>query len=347
MATTKLTDVVVPTTFQKVIEGKLTENSKIRQAGVVSTDPRFSVSSGFETTVPYWRRPASGEAQSQSGDETLKGTAAKVTQGKMTARVVSRANAFSALNIASYASDADAIAYASGEFARLRVGDEESLMLAILKGIAAANAANRTVASVDSDASAPAGAANDMIFSNTRSTGTIDATNQFGVTALLGGRKTMGDKGGDLKLAIMHSDVVNNLRAKEPNQFVPASQTDLGLEKYAGIYIVETDNVGVDLTVPAYPVYTTYLMGSELFAYASGVQDHPLEDVRDAAAANWGGMDSIVNRFRYMLHPYGWMATGNPANGVSLTNAELSVATNWKRAVERKAIPLAFIRTNG
>lgn len=341
MATTKLTDVVVPTTFQKVIEAKLTENSKIRQAGVVSTDPRFSVSSGFETTVPFWRRPASGEAQSQGGDETVKGTAQKVTQGKMTARVLSRANAFSALNIASYASDADAIAYASGEFARLRVGDEESVMLSILKGIAAANAANSV------DANAPAGVASDMIATQSRTTGTIVADNLFGAKALLAGRKTMGDKGSDLKLAIMHSDVVNNLRAAEPNAFVPASQTDIGLERYMGIYIVETDNVGVDTSVASYPVYTTYLMGSELFAYAAGLQDHPLEDVRDAAAASWGGMDTVVNRFRYMLHPYGWLASGVPANGVSLTNAELATATNWTRAVERKAIPLAFIRTNG
>lgn len=346
MATTKLTDVVVPTTFQKVIESKLTENSKIRQAGVVSTDPRFSISSGFETTVPFWRRPAGGEAQSQGGDETVKGTASKVTQGKMTARVLSRSNAFAALNIADYASDADAIAFASGEFARLRVGDEESAMLAILKGIIAANVANRT-AYAAGDLSAPAGTASDMIFSNVRTTGTIDATNRFGSAALLGGRKTMGDRGGDLKLAIMHSDVVNNLRAVEPNAFVPASQTDIGLERYQGYFIVESDNIGIDVTLPSYPVYTTYLMGSELFAYASGIQDHPLEDVRDAAAGSWSGMDTTVNRFRYMLHPYGWMASGVPANSVSLTNPELATATNWTRAVERKAIPLVAVRTNG
>lgn len=341
MATTKLTDVVVPTTFQKVVEGKLTENSKIRQAGVVSTDPRFAVSSGFETTVPFWRRPAGGEAQSQGGDETVKGQAAKVTQGKMTARVLSRANAFAALNIASYASDADAIAYAGGEFARLRVADEESAMLSILKGIIAANDANRV------DAGAPAGVAGDMIAKLARTTGTIDATNKFGASALLAGRKTMGDKGGDLRLMVSHSDIINNLRAAEPNAFIPASQTDIGLEKYMGYYVVEADQIGIDTSVASFPVYTTYLMGSELFAYASGVQDHPLEDVREAAAGNWSGMDTTVNRFRYMLHPYGFMASGNPANGVSLTNAELATATNWTRAVERKAIPLVAIRTNG
>lgn len=341
MATTKLTDVVVPTTFAKIVESKLTDNSKIRQSGIAITDPRFEVSKGFETTVPFWRNPAGGEADSQGGDETIKGTAQKLTQGKMTARVLSRAKAFSALNIASYASDADAIAYAAGEFSRLRVADEESAVLAILKGIVAANAANRV------DAGAPAGVANDMIAALSRTTGTIVADNLFGSKALLAGRKTMGDMGGDLKTLIMHSDVVNALRAAEPNAFVPASQTDIGLDRYMGYNVIETDNVGIDTSVASFPVYTSYLVGSGLFAYAAGVQDHPLEDVRDATAGNWSGMDQIVNRFRYMLHAYGYQASGVPANGVSLTNAELATGTNWTRAVERKAVPLVAIRTNG
>lgn len=341
MAITKLTDVVVPTTFAQIVESKLTENSKIRQSGIAVTDARFSVSKGFETTVPFWRHPAGGEADSQGGDETVLGTASKVSQGKMTARVLSRAKAFSALNIASYASDADAIAFAANEFARLRVADEESAVLSILKGIIAANVANRV------DSGAPAGTASDMVKTYSILTGTIAAGNKFSATTLLGGRTTMGDMGGDLKTLIMHSDVVNALRAAEPNSFVPASQTDIGLDRYMGYNIIETDNVGIDTTVTNYPVYTTYMVGAGLFAYAPGVQDHPLEDVRTAAAGNWSGQDTIVNRFRYMLHPYGWQASGVPANSVSLTNTELATGTNWTRAVERKAIPLVAIKTNG
>ena len=341
MAITKLTDVVVPTTFQKVIESKLTENSKIRQAGIVSTDPRFEVEKGFETTVPFWRRPAGGEAQSQNGDDTVLGTAAKVSQGKMTARVISRANAFTAMAVASYASDADAIAFAASEFARLRAADEESSMLAMLEGVLAANAANRVATG------APAGVAGDMITNVSRTTGTINAANLFGKDALLAGRRTMGDLGSELKTIIAHSDIVNNLRAAEPNAFIPASQTDIGLEKYMGYNIIETDNAKVNTGTAGFPIYTTYVVGQDIFAYAPGVQDRPLEDVRNAAAGGWGGQDTIVNRFRYMLHVYGFMASGNPANGLSLTNDELKVADNWTRAVERKAVPLVAIRTNG
>ncbi|MGJ8480845.1 major capsid protein [Sphingobium yanoikuyae] len=332
MAVTKLTDVVVPHTFNKIVEAKLTANSKIRQSGLAVTDPRFTISAGFEATLPFWKRASGGEAQSQGADETVKGTADKVTQGKMVARVISRARAFSAMDIADYASDSDAIAFASGEFARLRVSDEESAMLAILAGVEAVNVA-------DGDA--------DMVVNKAIKTGTIAAANRFSHSLLLAGRATMGDKGGDLKIAILHSDIVNALRALEPNAFVPASQTEIGLEKYMGYSIIETDNAPVDRTTANYPIYTSYLAGPELFGYTDGAQEIPVEDVRDAASGSWSGQNTIVNRFRYVLHPYGHMAKGVPANGVSLTNAELAVGTNWERVVERKAIPLAIIKSNG
>lgn len=344
MPITKLTDVVVPKTFAEIVVAKLTESSPIRQSGIAVTDPKFQVSKGFETTVPFWRRPAGGEAQSQTGNEADRGSAQKVTQGNMTARVLSRANAFSAMAISSYATGAEAIDFASGEFARLRVSDEESAILSILKGIEGANSANRIVTA---DGVAVMGKANDMIVSRSITTGTINAANKFSKDVLLAGRASMGDKGSELKTLILHSDVVNGLRALEPNAFIPASQTDIGLERYMGYNIIETDNAPVDTTNASYPIYTSYMLGGALFGYAEGVQDRPLEDVRDAQAGQWSGQDTIVNRFRYMLHAYGYMNSGNPANGVSLTNAELAVATNWTRAVERKAVPLSILKTNG
>lgn len=340
MAVTKLTDVVTPKVFAAVAEAKLLENSKIRQSGIAVTDARFEISKGFEVTVPFWRHPAGGEAQSQGGDEAVNGTASKVTQGSMTARVLSRANAFSAMNIASYATGAEAIDFAAGEFGRLRVADEETAMLAILKGIEGANVANRLAANTS-------GKANDMIVNKAITTGTIAAQHKMSKDVLLAGRASMGDRGSDLTAVIMHSDLVNALRAAEPNAFIPTSLTNITLDKYLGYLIIETDNAPVDTTVNNYPVYTSFMVGSGLFAYANGVQDHPLEDVRNPAGGSWSGVDTVVNRFRYMLHAYGYQASGVPVNEVSLTNAELATATNWTRCVDRKAVPLTILKTNG
>lgn len=340
MAITKLTDIVTPKVFAAVAEAKLLENSKIRQAGIAVTDARFELSKGFETTIPFWRHPAGGEAQSQGGDETVNGTASKVTQGSMTARVLSRANAFSAMNIASYATGAEAIDFAAGEFGRLRVSDEESTMLAVLKGIELANVANRVAAGAT-------GKASDMIVDKSITTGTVGAANKMSKDVFLAGRSSLGDRGGDLNAVIMHSDLVNSLRAQEPNAFIPTSLTNITLDRYLGYLIIETDNAPVDRTDATRPIYTSYMVGQALFAYANGVQDHPLEDVRNAAGGSWSGVDTVVNRFRYMLHAYGYQALGVPANGVSLTNAELAVGENWTRCVDRKAVPLTILKTNG
>lgn len=178
-------------------------------------------------------------------------------------------------------------------------------------------------------------------------TGTIAPANMFGWDAVIAGRKQLGDLGNELTFMIAHSDVVNNLRAKEPNAFVPASQTDIGLEKYGKYAIVETDNFGVAGTAN-FPIYTTVFAGAGLLGYGAGsFGETALAQVRDEAAGDWSGQETIVSRRRYILHPFGFTNKVAAANGVSQTNAELATAATWDRVVSRKSIPLVAIKTNG
>lgn len=331
MAETRITDVVPVKTFEQIVEGKLTENSKFRQSNVITTDPRIQKlvsTAGFETTMPFWLRPQGAEATTQSDDPENKAVPKKVEQGSMVARIIARSNSFSAMDIADLASDADAIEFAASEFARLRLADEELALLSILKGIVAKGGADFTV--------------------NTAvTTGTIADTNRFGIPTLLEGRKKLGDMGSSLNTLVVHSDVVNNLRAKEPNAFIPASQTSLGLEQYAGWNIIETDNIGKAGTAN-FPLYTTYEIGSGLFAYAGASVEKALVQFRDELAGGGSGQETILNRFRYALHPHGFSNSAAPANGVSQTNAELANADTWtKVAQSRKSVPLVAIVTNG
>lgn len=331
MAETRLTDVVPVKTFEKIVEGKLTENSKFRQSRVITTDARITKlvsTAGFETTMPFWKRPVGGEATSQNDDPTNKAVPKKVEQGAMIARIIARSNSFAAMDIADLASDADAIEYAASEFARLRLADEESALLAMCKGIVAKGGAG-------------------FVHDVSISTGTIADTNKFSIATGLDGRRKLGDLGSTLKGYVMHSDVVNNLRAKEPNAFVPASQTALGLEQYAGYYIIETDNLTKGGTTN-YPVYTTYQVGDGLFAYASASVERALVQFRDELAGGGSGEETILNRFRYALHPYGFSNVAAAANGVSQTNAELEASATWNFvAQDRKSVPLVAIKTNG
>lgn len=335
MAVTKIVDTVPVKSFTALVEAKLAENSKFRLSGLVGTDPRVTAKAqvaGLETQLREWKRPAGGEATSASDDETSKLVAGKVEQVSMTARVIQRSKSFSAMDIADYVSDADAIQYAAGEFARLRVADEESALLATLSGVLADNLANDF---------------GDMIKNLSIITGTIAAANKFGSTTLAQARTSLGDAAGQCKIMVAHSDVVNNLRALEPNAFVPASQTNIGLETYQGNIVVETDNMGINTGTANYPIYTTYFAGPQLFAYASCPIENALVQYRDEAAGDGSGMETILNRFRYLLPILGFTNKVAPTNGVSQTNAQLATAATWDRVSARKTIPLIAIRTNG
>lgn len=333
--TTRLTDIVPVKTFAQLVESKITENSKFRQSGIVVPDARIvskAQTAGFEGTLPFWKPLAGGEAATMNDDPESKGTPGKVEQGSMTARLLNRAISFAAMDISDYAHEGDAIEYAAGEFARLWLADEESAVHATLKGILADNAAND---------------AGDMIKNISITSGTIADTNKFGGDVMIEGRRQLGDTGGELKIAFLHSDIVNNLRKAEPNAFVPASQTNIGLETYMGYGIIETDNSGIGGT-SNFPVYTSYLTGLSLFGYGAGsFGENALVQMRDELAGNFSGQETIISRRRYILHPFGFSNKTAPANAVSQTNTELGTATTWDRVISRKSIPLVAIRTNG
>lgn len=335
MATTRLTDIVPVKTFAKIVEGKVTENSKFRQSGLITTDARITSkaqTAGFEGTLPQWKPLPGGEAETMNDDPSVRGVPGKVEQVVMTARMIQRAKAIAAMDLTDYASDSDAIAYAATELARLWQTDEDSAVIAILKGLLADNVAND---------------GGDMVSARHVTSGTIAAANVFGWDAVIAARKQLGDLGGELQFMIAHSDVVNNLRAKEPNAFVPASQTDIGLEKYGKYAIVETDNWAVEGTTN-FPVYTTVFAGSGLLGYGAGsFGENALAQVRDEFAGNFSGQETIISRRRYILHPFGFSNKAPASNGVSQSNAELSASATWDRVVSRKAVPLVAIKTNG
>lgn len=332
MASTRLTDIISVSDFTSVVEATLTENSKFRQSGIIGTDPRITAkaqTAGLETTLREWNRPVGGSATNGSDDPSSKAVAKKLGQSAMVARVTQRSEQFSAMDVADYASDSDAIAFATGEFARLRVADEEASLLAIASGLIANNVANN---------------GGDMYSDLAVVTGSQVL---FDTDVLIEGRKTMGDMGGSLGAIALHSDVVNNLRKAEPNAFIPASKTDIGLAMYNGYYIIETDNMDVDTGTADYPIYTGYMFGAGAFAYAACPIANGLVQFRDELAGDGSGEETILNRFRYLLHPAGHSNVAAPTNGVSQSLAEQAAAATWTRVAARKAIPLVGFTTNG
>jgi hypothetical protein len=81
-------------------------------------------------------------------------------------------------------------------------------------------------------------------------------------------------------------------------------------------------------------VYTTYLFGSGAIGLGNGAAPVPTETDRDSLA----GVDVLINRQHFILHPRGVKWTEDTVTGVSPSNAELETAANWTRVYENKNI---------
>lgn len=162
-------------------------------------------------------------------------------------------------------------------------------------------------------------------------------TTQLNQTAMVSAIAKLGDAGDELTAVAMHSTVYYALMNLD--LIVPASSTSqldtrlsretLELPTYLGRPVIKDDRLPVDLTAgpSGVPVYHTYFFGTGAFAYASAPNvKNPVETDRDSLL----GLDILINRTQYMVHPNGLAWVGNPA-GSSPTNAELATGTNWQK----------------
>lgn len=83
-------------------------------------------------------------------------------------------------------------------------------------------------------------------------------------------------------------------------------------------------------------------------------------DERQARAGNGGGVETLWERKTWILHPFGYQFTGTDITNRANTNgrtgantgvdelspllADLRKAANWDRVVDRKNVPIAFLK---
>ena len=93
-------------------------------------------------------------------------------------------------------------------------------------------------------------------------------------------------------------------------------------------------------------VYTSYLCGPGVIGWAEKALPRPVASKRDELGGNGMGIDTMVHRKQYALHPGGYTFTDNSTALEFPTNTELALATNWDRVLpERKMIPLVVMKT--
>lgn len=161
-------------------------------------------------------------------------------------------------------------------------------------------------------------------------------TTQLTQAAMVDGIAKLGDAGQELTGIIMRSPIYYALMKMD--LIVPATTTSqldsrislqrLELGTYLGRPVLVDDTLPYEAGAGTggTDVHHTYFFGPGAFAYATAPAKNPLETDRDKLA----GVDYLINRTHYLIHPNGISWDGN-AVGVAPTNAELSTGSNWKK----------------
>jgi hypothetical protein len=163
--------------------------------------------------------------------------------------------------------------------------------------------------------------------------GTSTALSQ---SAMVSGIAKLGDAGQELTGILMRSPVYYALMNLD--LIVPASQTSqldtrlsrerLELGTYLGrpVFVDDTLPFDAGAGTGGTDVHHTYFFGPGAFAYATAPAKTPVETDRDTLK----GVDFLINRTHYLVHPNGISWTGNAA-GNSPSNTELATGANWSK----------------
>ena len=150
----------------------------------------------------------------------------------------------------------------------------------------------------------------------------------------------LGDAQAQLTGVAMHSATKSYLKKKNLIE-TERDSTDVEFDTYQGRRVTVDDGCPVNSD----GVYTTYLFGNGAVAYGEGTPEGHVPTEVDRDKQTGGGIDYLINRKAFILHPRGIAYTGAKREHVETpTRAELAMAENWKPVYEPKQLRIVAIK---
>ena len=340
MPRTTLSDVWVPETF-----GSYQVSDPIRQSAFVSSGIMAANSElnsladngGYITTLPFWNPIDSSLEPNYSNDVyTDIAEPQKITASEQIARISDLNEGWSSADLVASLAGRDPLRQIATQVDGYWVEQLQRRLIATAVGVYNENVTN---------------GASDMIVDRSSVDMTVTDANLFGATAIVAASLTLGDKMRKLSGMAMHSVVYAHMVENDMIQFEKDSTGTLDIPTYLGKTVIVDDGmpvIGGDGTTVAFK-YLTVLFGPGAFGYGRGTPKVPFEYERDPARANGGGFETLWVRKRWVIHPLGYKfnSTTITGPGYSPTWADLKLAANWTRVLNRKNVPMAFLVTNG
>lgn len=307
MAETRLTNVIIPEVFNPYLIEEVNRLDKFIQSGIVEHDSYYDTlaqAGGNMINMPYWT-DLTGDSEVLSDSTAL--TVNAIGSNKDVARLHMRGKAWGVNDLAKALSGDDPMKAIAGKVAKYWLGQRSKVLFETLKGIFASASMSGNVYDISGNVGAEEITASE----------TLNAKQLFGENDEL------------LTAIAMHSAVKTHLQKQGLINNVEDLETGRKYDTYLGYEVIVDDQCEV-----ATGVYSTYLFGMGAVALGNGSAPTPTETDRDSLA----GVDVLINRQHFIMHPRGVKWNEASVAGVSPTFTEIATASNWTRVYDNKNV---------
>lgn len=333
MASTKVTDRVIPEVYNDYINEMFIEKSAWWRSGVVQNSPGLSSSldRGGETGHFPFNKPYN-TAMQVLADESASTTVNKIDSDDQIYVRQFLVDSVGVTNVAEIQSGNDPLDTLAGTIGSNVLREYQSRLASSVIGITADNAANDSgdlvndIAIEDGDSAA--------------------ASNLISVNAAIDAFMKRGDRFDEYSAVAMHSAVyATALKNNDIDFQLESDLTPFG--RYLGIPVIVDDQMPtVAGGTSGNKYYTVFFKsGSVQFGETSAFYQ-PLEVERNESLA--GGTDIIHYRRDFAIHPVGFAwQNDTKASVYAPTTAELAMAANWDRVFDVKNTGFTVLISNG
>lgn len=282
-----------------------TEKSRLLNSDIVSSDANLVFTNGGKKIhIPFWKNlTGDDEVLNDSTGMSLD----KIEADEDVACVHLRGKSWGANDLASLLAGDNAMDAIATKTADYWARQKQKVLVSTLKGISACAGFSDHVLDISQ---------------------TEGASGIISAEALIDTESLLGDNYDQLTGIMMHSKVMQKLRKLDLIDTVPDSESKQGINFYMGRPIIVDD-----MLAPVGNAYPIYLFGNGCISYNELDGLPKVETDRDKRA----GVDELITRQQFTMHPRGIKWKGTPA-GVTATNAELEVGTNWEVVDDLKNI---------
>jgi len=330
MSETRLTNAVIPEVFSGYTVEPSIYKSRLFNSGAMVQDQSISslLAGGGEIyQLPFWQDIAgtSGDIPSETVADTVNNLAAL----KQAFRKQTRSKAWGSNDLVSVFAGDDPMARLTSMVTNYWGQAMDQIGIATFKGLVAKNIATNSSDLVNDISSASGSAA---YFGDA---GVIDAQAKLGENGTVGA----GDlNGGGYAAILVHPATYAYMRKIDVIDFVPISGQERPMEFYMGMAVIVDRNSYVNSTV-----YDSYILKNGVLRIGQTDQGYlPTEVDRDPSTAF--GIDKLFTRRTFAIHPLGMSWADTSVSGVSPTDAEIAVSTNWTRVFGAENMGIVVLR---